>query len=357
MNNSLNILGLPELKQTSEILASMTSELGSQKFSTVLSTSREQLLLAREGNPILRFGVATDDASLDSGAGIELIEKFVENFENFRHPVIFYDNPIIARRIEFQYMKIGLQNGECCVYVISDDDVESPESIRKQMDSFGIDTAHYVKNDHLRFVKIDDPARDPQGFVLGSQKILDSLPLHKTRLQRVRMVAHMKYQFNTREEIDGHSEIERFVDSNFGNFNDSLLCSHYIGKYGSETHGDWVRKLLQIHGVSLVVCSEKNSPAMFKDNNLFVPSKSRVVLTGKSQEIIGDIESEINELSFEELERNISEIKNEILFLTSQVGADLGDYEPDSLRSAIAKISLLKRKEAMMDARRGFLIW
>jgi len=265
MVDSFIVPDIAQLQKLSETIASLTSELGSRKYSTVLSTGSEQLFLVKNGNPIIGYSTPPYDESLAFRVGTELIERFIDNFENFKHVVMLYDDPALARRFEFQYSKIGLLKGERCMYLISEDDVESPESIRKQMDSFGIDTSQYMSNDCLKFVRIPDPAKDPRGFISGCQKIVGSLPQDQSTLP-IRIVANMRYQVTTKEEIEGHSAFEKFVDSNFASFHGSVLCNHYIGNYSVETHGDWVRKMLQTHDVSLVVGSKKTNSFVFQNS-------------------------------------------------------------------------------------------
>jgi hypothetical protein len=333
---------LEELERLSIILTNITGDSGDQKYSTVLSTGKEQVFLVKDGDPILRFGIAVYDEDLAFQNGMKLIDNLMSNLENLRHFVLLYDHAVLARKIEFQFMKMGLQRGESCVYVTTEDDVETPESIKGQMDAFGINTAEYLAGDRLRLLRIRDPTRDPEGFFSDCQKIVGSLPLDRTKPPG-RVVCHMKYQMNVKQEIDLHSEYEKMSQLGSLSFHGSLLCNHYIGKYDSETHGDWLKNLFQTHGVSLVICSEKTRSVLFP-NNFFIPSSSSNVFT-KSEAEFGEFESEIQKLLDGDLERDISELKNDIEFLISQVRVDLGSYAPNELQHAIEKISYHKRKE------------
>ncbi|MFI5420189.1 MAG: RAD55 family ATPase [Nitrososphaerales archaeon] len=332
---------LEELERLSMILTNITSDSRDQKYSTVLSTGKEQLFLVKDGNPILRFGIAVNDEDLAFQNGMKLVDNLMSNLENLRHFVLLYDHAALARKIEFQFMKIGLQRGESCVYVTTEDDVESPESIKGQMDAFGINTAEYLAGDRLRLLRIRDPTRDPEGFFSDCQKIVGSLPLDRTKPPG-RVVCHMKYQMNVKQEIDLHSGYEKMFQLGSVSFHGSLLCNHYIGKYDSESHGDWLKNIFQTHGVSLVICSEKTRSVLFP-NNFFVPSASNGLT--KSEAEFGEFEPEIQELSDGALERDISELKNDIEFLISQVRVDLESYSPNDLQHAVAKISYHKRKE------------
>ena len=214
------------------------------------------------------------------------------------------------------------------------------------MDAFGINTAEYLAGDRLRLLRIRDPTRDPEGFFSDCQKIVGSLPLDRTKTP-ARVVCHMKYQMNVKHELDLHSEYEKMFQLGSLSFHGSLLCNHYIGKYDSETHGDWLKIIFQTHGVSLVICSEKTRSVLFPDN-FFVPSSSNGFT--KSEAEFGEFEPEIQKLSDGDLEREISELKNDIEFLISQVRVDLESYAPNDLQHAVAKISYHKRKEEKLKS-------
>ena len=92
----------------------------------------------------------------------------------------------------------------------------------------------------------------------------------------------------------------------------------------------------------MVICSEKTRSVLFP-NNFFVPSSSNGFT--KSEAEFGEFEPEIEKLSDGDLEREISELKNDIEFLISQVRVDLESYPPNDLQHAVAKISYHKRKE------------
>jgi len=350
MVDSRIISDFSELQRLSEILAGLTCNSGSRTFSTVLSSGSEQLLFTNSENTLLRYKICEMDKDRKVATGQELIENLVSNFKDFRHFVLLYDDPTKARKVEFNYIKNGLENGERCLYVLADDDVESSESIKNQMDSFGINTSRFTNNGSLLFWKIPDPAEDKEGFTLGSEKIIDSLPLQENKGQPVRVVAHMKDQFRTKEEIAGHAEYEGVLESNFANFPGSLLCSHYVKKYEIATHGAWIKSVFRNHGICLVMCSENSTPVVFQ-NSPFLPSSQSSHVVEVMNEPDSNIDWEIRNLSVSDLERDIAEIKNDIYFLESQVKADLESYTSDQLHHALGKISHFMKKEELLKSR------
>jgi hypothetical protein len=205
-------------------------------------------VLVEDGSPVMAYKVGSvDEAS--TLAGMEAIKKFISRFHDRKHLVMLYDDPKLARRVEFEYIKQGLQNErEQCIYMIPEDDVETTDSITRQMNEYGIDTMSYLRKGTLQIVRIDDPAKDRNGFLLGCTKILNSLTA-KAKTMPMRVVLHVKYRFDSIEELDSHAGFEQMIQSSFSQFDGSMLCYHYVGhrNYEDVAHRKWVKRMLQTH--------------------------------------------------------------------------------------------------------------
>jgi hypothetical protein len=191
--------------------------------------------------------------------GIEVIEKFLDKFDGRKHLVMLYDDPVLARRVEFLYLKKGLETEQGAFYVIPEDDVESPDSIRKQMEFFGFQTERLIRIGKLRIARISNPSNEPKGFRSGCEKILKSLL--RDQASTIRMVLQVRYLFNTGEEIRSHAEFESFIESNFANFPGSMLCNHYVGKNTVKMHGEWTKRMFTTHDWAFVVSSGESGLA------------------------------------------------------------------------------------------------
>ncbi|MFI5421481.1 MAG: hypothetical protein ACHQ1H_10990, partial [Nitrososphaerales archaeon] len=98
MIDSSLTLDLEELERLSIILTNITGDSSDQKYSTVLSTGKEQVVLVKDGDPILRFGFAVNDEDLAFQNGMKLIDNLMTNLENLRHFVLLYDHAALARK-------------------------------------------------------------------------------------------------------------------------------------------------------------------------------------------------------------------------------------------------------------------
>ena len=230
----------------------------------ILTTSQEQLILAREGAPIMAYRVSGAGPKLRLNVGMEAIRNYVGSAKQGDHIVMLYDDPKLARSVEFQYIKDGLEKGEHCKYVIAKDDVESTGSIIKQMEESGIKvvSSSNTRNGRLEVRSIDDPSQQPGGFVKGASAILAKIM--KGANGPVRMVLHVKYGFRTKEEMLAHSEFERRIHQSFSShFPGSMLCNHYVGNNNRELFREWTRSMLDSHDCVFLVSSSSGSIASF----------------------------------------------------------------------------------------------
>ncbi len=167
MVHTILVADSEEIQKLAETLPSLTSELnGGSKYVPVFTTgARQQLVLLQNGKPMMAYrtaGFQSVVADYDMNCILDYMKRFYGN----KHLVVLYDNPVLARKLEFLYVKQGLEktNEGRSMYILPEDDIESVESIRKQMEDYGIDTEHHLGNGSLNIEKIEDPSKDIEGF-------------------------------------------------------------------------------------------------------------------------------------------------------------------------------------------------
>lgn len=235
------------------------------RFVPVLTADRErQLIVVKDGIPITSYALKGDWKNSARNPGLESIETFFEKFTANKHLVMLYDDPVLARMVEFRYAKKGLKRGEQCMYAISEDDSDTEEKIRAQMSVFGINVEKYSKDGSLWFLSVANPAKDPGGFRAGLQKTIDSLM--RQCKSPVRMIMHARHVLSTVDEISGHIEIENVIQSTFAQFPGSMLCNHYVGKNTKENHTVWTRRMLETHDNVFVLTANGGIPFVIESS-------------------------------------------------------------------------------------------
>jgi sugar-specific transcriptional regulator TrmB len=91
--------------------------------------------------------------SIETTAVPEKVIGFMEQLRPTNHLIFVYDNPEAKYNVLFNYLKVGLDNGEAGVYVASD---EKPSQVREAMKRFGIKVEKYEKKDALRVFGYED---------------------------------------------------------------------------------------------------------------------------------------------------------------------------------------------------------
>jgi len=77
----------------------------------------------------------------------------MEQLRPTNHLIFVYDSPEAKYKVLFNYLKVGLDNGEAGVYVASD---ENPSQIREAMKQFGIQVEEYEKAGALHIFGYED---------------------------------------------------------------------------------------------------------------------------------------------------------------------------------------------------------
>src|SRR5262245_47966076 len=92
----------------------------------------------------------------------------LDNLQDCNHSVIFYEEAVFARIVEYYYIKIGLNRGESCIYATLED---KREIIESEMADFGIDVEGSKKAKLLHIYRVSDPQFDPDGLLDGLENI------------------------------------------------------------------------------------------------------------------------------------------------------------------------------------------
>ncbi len=269
MLRTILVADCEEIQKLARSLPVLTTGLsGSSRLVPVFTTSSErQLVIVQAGSPVMAYKVPNTDLLLPASpsrdsAGVSAMQGFMETFNGSKHLVMLYDNPKLARNLEFLYLSQGLEKwNERCIYMLPNNDIETVDSITRKMEEFGIDTARHSDDGSLRIEAIDYSSsknNSEEKFRACWEKILHSLRTHATVAGPLRVVLHVRYKFDEDEEIQEHADFEDVIQSYFdrGEFKGSMLCNHYIGHNDETKHAVWTNRMFQTHD-SVFLISEK----------------------------------------------------------------------------------------------------
>jgi hypothetical protein len=170
--------------------------------------------------------------------------KFVEELDARKHLVLLYDDPEYARKIEFQFIKKGLENGEHCIYATEED----PGFIMLAMINNGIAVSDHLRNNLLHIYQIIDSADSS-----------DLLPNAKKNLERVlsdskppfTVVARIVSDISTVEGISTELKLEHDFHKSFDGFDGTVICPYDITKIENNKIGKAIPRLFKTHHAAI----------------------------------------------------------------------------------------------------------
>jgi len=90
---------------------------------------------------------------IETNAVPDKVIRLMEQLRGTNHLIFVYDSPEAKYNVLFNYLKVGLDNGEAAVYVAAD---ESPDQIREAMKQFGIKVKKYEETSALQILGYED---------------------------------------------------------------------------------------------------------------------------------------------------------------------------------------------------------
>jgi len=181
-------------------------------------------------------------------------------FDSKKHFMVAYDDVVMGRKIEFEFIKNGLDKNELSVYLTHGD----VKQVEKEMLSFGIDINYYKKKGLLKVVHIENPIEAYSDF-------LDSV---QTTFQKILPNPEIPFRIVGRMVPDVSMEIAMAIQSRwekilhnyiFDKLNGSILCTYDLSQIQANNQWMiWLKELQENHH-AYVIC--KNGKSNFTINS------------------------------------------------------------------------------------------
>jgi hypothetical protein len=182
--------------------------------------------------------------------------KFVEELDSRKHLVLLYDDPEYARKIEFQFIKKGLENEEHCIYATEED----PGFIMLAMINNGIAVSDYIQNNLLHIYQISDP-------------IESSDLLHNARKNLERILADSKPPFkivsrivsdvSTVEGMSAELKLEHDFHKSFDGFDGTVICPYDITKIENNKIDKPIPRLFKNHHAAIYALKSRQGGVFY----------------------------------------------------------------------------------------------
>jgi hypothetical protein len=164
----------------------------------------------------------------------QVSQDYLESLEH-KHILLFHEEQEKAEKVEFNFIKSGLEKNQRCFYTTND-----PEGLKKRMGDFGIPVNENIKNEMLNIVPISKNFTEYSEMI---EKKVASLPKDES----IRVVSTHYFDFNSDTKTETMEKIEQWVDDNFEKIPGNFICSFHIGSVKKELVGDFMKNLLDSH--------------------------------------------------------------------------------------------------------------
>lgn len=184
----------------------------------------------------------------------------LESFGSKKHLMLAYDDVSGGHKIEFDFLKSGLEKNELSIYV-----THGPvKIIEKDMISFGIDVDYFKKKRILDIVDIENPAEETLGFIDSMQLYLQKmLPNPETPF---RIVGRAIPDVGMEVAMAIQARWEKILHNGiFDKLNGSVLCTYDLSQIMANNQWmKWLRELQENHHMCIIHKNGKTDVAINK---------------------------------------------------------------------------------------------
>ena len=157
--------------------------------------------------------------------------KFIQAIKN-KHTLLFYDSIEYARKIQWAFLKKGLENNEICYFF-----TENPSDIRQEFHLAEINFEEFLLKNQLKILGISDAV-----------KFFKKSSTYKPNLKNgVRIVGDKVLFSSKNDDFEKGCTFEKYIHELFPHFNGSILCSYHVDSICDENRKKIINFLWSHH--------------------------------------------------------------------------------------------------------------
>ena len=175
-------------------------------------------------------------------------ESYLQSLDSKKHLVLICDDDSVGRKIEFDFIKKGLEKNEISIYITHG----QIKSIEIQMASFGIDVDYFKNKGTLKIIYIGNPIEETLGFLESMQLYLKKiLPDPKTPF---RIVGRAMPDVGIPLSMEIQAKWEKILHHCiFDKLNGSILCTYDLSQIQANNEWiKWIRELEENHHAYII---------------------------------------------------------------------------------------------------------
>ena len=182
--------------------------------------------------------------------------EFLDNMKGNKHIVMFDENEDYSKKIQFHFLKNGIDKGEKGIYAMP----ENVDVIEREMVDNGINVEKCKKENLLKIYQTsninhysqDDPFDDLIKRILPSDPTIPC-----------RVVGMLDFDKKTKKGMESFLQAEKKSHSCFDSFSGSWICPYKISEIQYENRLNWIKELVKHHDDSVIFTSSEDKGIAF----------------------------------------------------------------------------------------------
>lgn len=174
---------------------------------------------------------------------------FIDNVHHRKYIILFYEEPELARQIEYRFLKNGLDKGEHCIYIVHEGKDLNLDFIEQEMMRNGINVPLFKDKDLLHLYEVAYAnSRHPEDALEICQKALDKVLNLKQPLRGVQ--PPLVFEYDT-DGMDTELQVEVYLHDILQRINCSWICCYYLEDIELHIGERWMNDLLKKHHAAI----------------------------------------------------------------------------------------------------------
>ena len=182
-----------------------------------------------------------------------LLTSVLEKLDCKKHILLVYDDTARAEKVEFEFINLGLLNGESCIFLV--DHEKKIKSAKNRMKQDGIDVKFYESKNLLHIYQIPQLDKDPDGILRGFKKFSEKIFSESTGPYRIvgRIISNINNEFGMSVQI----VIEKNTHAVFDELDGSVLCFYDVREISETNRNNVIDKLCKSHHMIIDIRDNK----------------------------------------------------------------------------------------------------
>lgn len=184
-----------------------------------------------------------------------LLTNVLEKLDCKKHIFLVYDDAVRAEKVEFEFIKLGLLNGQSCIFLVAHGKKIKPT--KKRMKRDGIDVKFYENKNLLHIYQTPQLDKDPDGILGGFEKFCKKI--FSESIGPYRIVGRIISNISNEVGMSVQMVIEKNTHAVFDELDSIVLCLYDVSEISETNRNDVIDKLCKSHHMIIDIRDNKET--------------------------------------------------------------------------------------------------